>query len=351
MRCGHIHPCRHLGGIVDEVKGGDIVIATRPSVRRAQAVNISPIELPAAAHFRHRFRAHEAAEKLGYPYHDGRVQSKGQLLRRDPPGADADRGRADRKMGGLEGCGRAHERWESAALMIVAQVLHVRCGAVLNVLWNADNDDAPAIPPDAAERGVKPPPLKPSASSSGRIAQRHEARSHHQTAADLGNDPVGRLFVRLALPTITAQIVNLLSNIVDRIYIGRIPLEGKLALTGMGVTFPVSSRSSRRFRRSWAWAVHRGPRSRSEQGSTTARNASSERVAAALWALAPRADSTVPAVSGAITDGFGSSADTLPYAMQYLILYVLGTVFVMTALGLNGFITAQGRSSVAMKPS
>ena len=57
--------------------------------------------------------------------------------------------------------------------------------------------------------------------------------------ADLGNDPVGRLLVRLALPTITAQIVNLLYNIVDRIYIGRIPLEGKLALTGMGVTFPV----------------------------------------------------------------------------------------------------------------
>ncbi len=46
---------------------------------------------------------------------------------------------------------------------------------------------------------------------------------------------------------------------------------------------------------------------------------------------------------------FGASADTLPYAMQYLNLYVLGTVFVMTSLGLNGFITAQGRSSVAMK--
>jgi len=44
---------------------------------------------------------------------------------------------------------------ETAALMIVAQVLHVRCGAVLNVLWNADNDDAPAIPPDATERGVR----------------------------------------------------------------------------------------------------------------------------------------------------------------------------------------------------
>ena len=57
--------------------------------------------------------------------------------------------------------------------------------------------------------------------------------------ADLGNDPVGPLLVRLALPTICAQVVNLLYNIVDRIYIGQIPGEGALALTGMGVTFPV----------------------------------------------------------------------------------------------------------------
>ena len=57
--------------------------------------------------------------------------------------------------------------------------------------------------------------------------------------ADLGRDPVGPLLVRLALPTICAQVVNLLYNIVDRIYIGRIPDEGALALTGMGVTFPV----------------------------------------------------------------------------------------------------------------
>lgn len=62
---------------------------------------------------------------------------------------------------------------ESAALMIVAQVLHVRCGAVLNVLWNADNDDAPAIRRMQLNAACAPP-LKPSASSSGRITQRHE---------------------------------------------------------------------------------------------------------------------------------------------------------------------------------
>ena len=65
--------------------------------------------------------------------------------------------------------GALTSQMETAALMIVAQVLHVRCGAVLNVLWNADNDDAPAIPPDATER----PPWRPSACSSVRTA-RHE---------------------------------------------------------------------------------------------------------------------------------------------------------------------------------
>ncbi|HIX89652.1 MAG TPA: MATE family efflux transporter, partial [Candidatus Agathobaculum pullicola] len=66
-----------------------------------------------------------------------------------------------------------------------------------------------------------------------------EKQKKQKRVADLGNDPVGPLLVRLALPTVCAQVVNLLYNIVDRIYIGQIPVEGKLALTGMGVTFPV----------------------------------------------------------------------------------------------------------------
>ena len=95
-------------------------------------------------------------------------------------------------------------------------------------------------------------------------------QQNQQTAA-LGTAPVGPLLFRLALPTITAQVVNLLYSIVDRIYIGRIPLEGKLALTGMGVTFPVITLIS-------AFAALIGRPSRSAQRSTTAQNASSERV-------------------------------------------------------------------------
>lgn len=59
------------------------------------------------------------------------------------------------------------------------------------------------------------------------------------TRTDLGTEKIGRLLVRLAIPTITAQIVNMLYNIVDRIYIGHIPGEGALALTGLGLCFPV----------------------------------------------------------------------------------------------------------------
>ncbi len=91
------------------------------------------------------------------------------------------------------------------------------------------------------------------------------SNEHTTHAVDLGRDPIGPLLCRLALPTITAQIVNLLYNIVDRIYIGRIPLEGKLALTGMGVTFPVITLIPR-FPRSWAWAALPAPRLRSGQG-------------------------------------------------------------------------------------
>ena len=55
----------------------------------------------------------------------------------------------------------------------------------------------------------------------------------------LGTEPVGRLLLRLALPTVTAQLINMLYNIVDRIYIGHIPGEGALALTGVGVCMPL----------------------------------------------------------------------------------------------------------------
>lgn len=172
-------------------------------------------------------------------------------------------------------------------------------------------------------------------------------QQNNQTAS-LGTAPVGPLLFRLALPTITAQVVNLLYSIVDRIYIGRIPLEGKLALTGMGVTFPVITLIS-----AFAALIGMGGAPRASIALGAKEHDRAERIlgtcTAALWALALVLTALFLLFQAPLLKLFGASADTLPYAMQYLNLYVLGTVFVMTSLGLNGFITAQGRSSVAMK--
>lgn len=109
-------------------------------------MNICPSSLLAAASFDIVLALKQAAEKLGYPHPCRRDPVQGQLLRRDPPGTDADRGRAHRKMEGLEGCGRAHERDGVRGACDRRTGAPGPLRAVLNVLWNADNDDAPAIP-------------------------------------------------------------------------------------------------------------------------------------------------------------------------------------------------------------
>ena len=155
VRRGHVHPCRTSGGIVDKVKGGDIVIATGAIRQEGTSREYLPIEFPAVADFSVVSALHEAAQALGFPYHTGVIQSKdsfyGEIRPAQMPIADE----LTAKWKAWKAAGALTSEMETAALMIVAQVLHVRCGAVLNVLWNADNDDAPAIPPDATERGVK----------------------------------------------------------------------------------------------------------------------------------------------------------------------------------------------------
>ena len=131
--------------------------APRPTAIRQEGTSREylPIEFPAVADFSVVSALHEAAQALGFPYHTGVIQSKdsfyGEIRPAQMPIADE----LTAKWKAWKAAGALTSEMETAALMIVAQVLHVRCGAVLNVLWNADNDDAPAIPPDATERGVK----------------------------------------------------------------------------------------------------------------------------------------------------------------------------------------------------
>lgn len=143
------------GGIVDEVVGGDLVVATAAIRQEGTSREYLPIEFPAAASFDVVTALRQAAVTLGYRCHVGVVQSKdsfyGEIRPAQQPVADE----LLAKWKAWKAAGALTSEMETAALYIVAQTLHVRCGAVLGVLWNADNDNAPSIPPDASARGVK----------------------------------------------------------------------------------------------------------------------------------------------------------------------------------------------------
>ena len=164
---------------------------------------------------------------------------------------------------------------------------------------------------------------------------------------DLGRDPVPRLLLRLALPAVAAQLVNALYNIVDRMYIGHIPGEGKLALTGVGVTFAVimlvSALASLVCVGGGARAaIHMGEgnRDRAEEilGSCTLRLVViGVAVTVGLWFIREP-----------MLLLFGATENTVGYGSDYLGIYLLGSLFVMASVGLNYFISTQGFSTVSM---
>lgn len=164
---------------------------------------------------------------------------------------------------------------------------------------------------------------------------------------DLGRAPVGALLIRLAAPSICAQVVNLLYSIVDRIYIGHIPGIGAAALTGVGVTVPVTMLIT-----AFASLIGMGgaPRASICMGQGDDRRAEGilGNCVTALLAISLMLTALLLGLQTPLLRGFGASAETLPYALQYLGIYVYGTVFVQLALGLGGFIAAQGRALAAM---
>ena len=164
---------------------------------------------------------------------------------------------------------------------------------------------------------------------------------------DLGRDPIGRLLLRLAIPTVTAQLVNALYNIVDRIYIGHIPGEGDLALTGLGVCFPVIM-----FVSAISALVGMGGGSRAVVRMGEGRLDQANAILGSCSALLVLLGAAVMAVFLAIQEPmlylFGATEETIGYAMDYLTIYLLGSVFVELSLGLNYFITAQGFSTMGM---
>lgn len=163
----------------------------------------------------------------------------------------------------------------------------------------------------------------------------------------LGTAPLGKLIVSLAVPAVAAQLINVLYNIIDRIYIGHISGYGDLALTGVGVTFPIVTLIS-------AFSAFAGmgaaPLAAIEMGRKDTKKA--ERIlgtsATLLLTFAVILMTFFSIVKTPVLYTFGATDNTITYAKQYLSIYLLGTVFVQLALGLNAFISAQGEARIAM---
>lgn len=164
----------------------------------------------------------------------------------------------------------------------------------------------------------------------------------------LGTAPLGRLMLSLALPTVLAQLINVLYNIVDRIYIGHMQGDGNLALTGVGVTLPIITLIA-------AFSAFAGaggaPLAAIELGKKDERKASLI-MGNSAWLLV--FFSIVLTIGFLIfkipiLHAFGASSKTITYANDYITIYLLGTIFVQLALGLNAFISGQGAAKAAAK--
>ena len=163
----------------------------------------------------------------------------------------------------------------------------------------------------------------------------------------LGTEPVGRLLFRLAVPTVAAQLVNMLYNIVDRIYIGHMPGDGSLALTGVGVCMPLIMIITAF---SCFAATGGAPRASISMGKGD--HGTAEKLLGACFTL-QLCISALLTVALLIWNRdlllmFGGSENTIGYAADYMGIYALGTVFVQLTLGLNAFITAQGFATMGM---
>ncbi len=164
----------------------------------------------------------------------------------------------------------------------------------------------------------------------------------------LGIKPVGKLLFSLALPAISAQIVNLLYNIVDRIYIGHLPEIGNDALTGVGVTFSIITLIS-----AFAALIGFGGAPRAAIALGKKDNAQAETIlgncVSAIILLAVVLTVIFRLFAKPMLYAFGASDVTIGYALSYLQIYVLGTIFVMITIGLNAFITSQGFAKTGMQ--
>ena len=163
----------------------------------------------------------------------------------------------------------------------------------------------------------------------------------------LGKEPLGKLLLRLAVPTVAAQLINMLYNIVDRIYIGHIPEVGALALTGVGVCMPLILIVS-----AFAALVGNGGAPRASISMGRGDKESAEKILGTCFAMQIVISVILTAVlliwNKDFLLAFGASENTVEYGTSYMNIYSIGTVFVQLTLGMNAFITAQGFAKTGM---
>lgn len=164
---------------------------------------------------------------------------------------------------------------------------------------------------------------------------------------DLGKDSIAKLLAKLALPAILAQLVNMLYNIVDRVYIGHIPETGDIALTGIGLCLPVILIIAAF---SALFGMGGAPRAAIYMGKKDLDSARKILGACVVMLTGAAILLTVffLVFGKKLLFLFGASENTISYAWGYLRIYVCGTIFVMISMGLNSFITTQGFSTQGM---
>lgn len=163
----------------------------------------------------------------------------------------------------------------------------------------------------------------------------------------LATEPIGKLLLKLSIPTVIAQLINMLYNIVDRIYIGHIPGEGSLALTGVGVCMPIIMIVS-----AFAALVSSGGAPRASICMGKQEDEAAEQILGNCFTLQIVVSIVLTVIlqirGKDLLLAFGASENTIRYATDYMHIYAFGTLFVQLTLGMNSFITAQGFTTISM---
>ena len=172
-------------------------------------------------------------------------------------------------------------------------------------------------------------------------------RQKEDISQKLATAPVAPLLLKLAVPTILAQLVNLLYNIVDRIYIGHMPVVGDLALTGVGLCFPIGCLIM-----AFASLIGQGGAPRAAISMGKGDNDTAQRLLGTCFTSLIVTALVLTAVFQIWAEDllwlFGASSETMVYALPYTRIYAAGSLFVMLSLGMNLFITTQGFTTFSM---